>query len=293
MDIRPLHTEDDYRAALAEVSALVDQDPEPGTPKGDRLEILSILVEHYEGSRETAYLLRSPSNAAHLERSIKALKGILRKPARSVSIDDMNMAARPREGWAAASKAISGDIDSEMRAWLDMPAVGSEFGAPRPVPARKLPVQQVQASFGGSMVTISKLDAAVHQLNLAITLFLGGDYLASLTLAGAAEDILGGLCKAAGKPTAAEFIANYHEKDVDPAVPAGKRLGVVFTVMNRARNAAKHADRPDENTVDLDQMHPLQMLMRAIPMCAALGVKPSDEIKSMVRWVKAHPEAQQ
>ena len=149
------------------------------------------------------------------------------------------------------------------------------------------------ASFGDSMPTISKLDAAMHQLNLAITLFLGGDYLASLTLAGAAEDILGGLCKAAGKPSAAEFIANYHEKDVDPAVPAGKRLGVVFTVMNRARNAAKHADRPDENTVDVDQMHPLQMLMRAIPMCVALGVKPSDKIKRMVRWVKEHPEAQQ
>jgi HTH-type transcriptional regulator/antitoxin HigA len=48
MDIRPLHTEDDYRAALAEVSALVDLDPEPGTPDGDRLEILSTLVERYE-----------------------------------------------------------------------------------------------------------------------------------------------------------------------------------------------------------------------------------------------------
>jgi hypothetical protein len=73
----------------------------------------------------------------------------------------------------------------------------------------------------------------------------------------------------------------------------GKRLGVVFTVMNHARNAAKHADKPNETTVDVDQIHPLQMLMRAIPMCAALGVKPTDEIKSMVRWVKEHPETQQ
>lgn len=48
MDIRPLHSEDDYRAALTEVSALVDLDPEPGTPDGDRLEILSTLVERYE-----------------------------------------------------------------------------------------------------------------------------------------------------------------------------------------------------------------------------------------------------
>jgi antitoxin component HigA of HigAB toxin-antitoxin module len=74
MDIRPLHTEDDYRAALAEVSALVDQDPHPGTPEGDRLEILSILVEHYESSMDTAHLLRSPANAAHLERSIAQLR---------------------------------------------------------------------------------------------------------------------------------------------------------------------------------------------------------------------------
>ena len=64
MDIRPLHTDDGYRAALAEVSALIDQDPEPGTPDGDRLQILNILVEHYEGSMETAHLLRSPANLA-------------------------------------------------------------------------------------------------------------------------------------------------------------------------------------------------------------------------------------
>jgi len=143
------------------------------------------------------------------------------------------------------------------------------------------------------MATISKLDAAVHQLNLAITLFFKGDYLASLTLAGAAEDCLAGLCTAAGKQVAADHIADHHEKDVDPAVPAGKRRGVVFTVLNRARNAAKHADRPDENTVEVDQIHPLQMLMRAIPMCASLEAKPSDEIKTMVRWVHDHPEVQQ
>ncbi|MDN7893025.1 hypothetical protein QZM93_30935 [Burkholderia cepacia] len=31
---------------------LVDQDPESGTPEDDRLEILSILVEHHKGSME-------------------------------------------------------------------------------------------------------------------------------------------------------------------------------------------------------------------------------------------------
>jgi HTH-type transcriptional regulator/antitoxin HigA len=48
MEIRPLHTEEDYRAALAEMSALVHLDPESGTPEGDALEVLIIFVERYE-----------------------------------------------------------------------------------------------------------------------------------------------------------------------------------------------------------------------------------------------------
>ena len=48
MESRPLHTEEDYRAALAGVSALVHLFPESGTPEGDALEVLIILVERYE-----------------------------------------------------------------------------------------------------------------------------------------------------------------------------------------------------------------------------------------------------
>jgi HTH-type transcriptional regulator / antitoxin HigA len=46
MDIRPIRSESDYRAALSEVECLWDA--EPGTPEGDRAEILSILIEAYE-----------------------------------------------------------------------------------------------------------------------------------------------------------------------------------------------------------------------------------------------------
>lgn len=48
MDIRPIHTEDDYRAAMREISAFFDNEPEPGTPEGDRFEILLTLAEAYE-----------------------------------------------------------------------------------------------------------------------------------------------------------------------------------------------------------------------------------------------------
>jgi HTH-type transcriptional regulator / antitoxin HigA len=51
VNIRPIHNEADYRAALADISALMESDPAPGTPKGDRLDILATLVQAYEARR--------------------------------------------------------------------------------------------------------------------------------------------------------------------------------------------------------------------------------------------------
>ena len=48
MDVRPIHNEDDYKAALKEISALMEKNPELGTPNSDRLDIMAILVQAYE-----------------------------------------------------------------------------------------------------------------------------------------------------------------------------------------------------------------------------------------------------
>ncbi len=48
MIIRPIHTEEDYRAALADISALMESDPAPDTPDGDWLDILATQVQAYE-----------------------------------------------------------------------------------------------------------------------------------------------------------------------------------------------------------------------------------------------------
>jgi len=48
MEIKAIRTEQDYLAALREVSALIDLDPSPDTPEGERLEILGTLVQAYE-----------------------------------------------------------------------------------------------------------------------------------------------------------------------------------------------------------------------------------------------------
>jgi len=46
MDIKPIRTEEDYETALEEIERLFDS--EPGTPEGDKLEVLTILVNAYE-----------------------------------------------------------------------------------------------------------------------------------------------------------------------------------------------------------------------------------------------------
>jgi HTH-type transcriptional regulator/antitoxin HigA len=46
MDIRPIRTQADYRAALKEAERLWQAGP--GTPEGDQVEVLSILIEAYE-----------------------------------------------------------------------------------------------------------------------------------------------------------------------------------------------------------------------------------------------------
>jgi HTH-type transcriptional regulator / antitoxin HigA len=48
MDIQPVRTAAHYKAALKQISALMESDPELGTPDGDRLDILATLVQAYE-----------------------------------------------------------------------------------------------------------------------------------------------------------------------------------------------------------------------------------------------------
>ncbi len=48
VDIHLIRAEGDYKAALRIASKLVDIDPAPGTPNGDRLDALATLIEKYE-----------------------------------------------------------------------------------------------------------------------------------------------------------------------------------------------------------------------------------------------------
>ena len=48
MDIKPVRTKAEYKAALKAISGLMESDPALGTPDGDRLDVLVTLVQAYE-----------------------------------------------------------------------------------------------------------------------------------------------------------------------------------------------------------------------------------------------------
>lgn len=66
MDIKPIKNEADYQAALKEIELLFDATPD--TPEGDRLEVLTTLVEAYE-ERHYAIPMPDPIEAIlyHME----------------------------------------------------------------------------------------------------------------------------------------------------------------------------------------------------------------------------------
>lgn len=55
--IKPIHNEADYEAALAAVSPLFDNEPEPGSAAGDFLEVMILLIEKYE---QEHYPIKAP-----------------------------------------------------------------------------------------------------------------------------------------------------------------------------------------------------------------------------------------
>ena len=73
MDIRPIRTKADHRAALSEVERLWNA--EPGTPDGDRVDVLVTLIEAYEAKH---FPIPAPDPIAAIEFMMEQ-KGLTRR----------------------------------------------------------------------------------------------------------------------------------------------------------------------------------------------------------------------
>lgn len=108
---------------------------------------------------------------------------------------------------------------------------------------------------------ISKVEAARQQLDVAAKLFIAGeDRLAIHTLSAAAEEILGKLAERAGRESMFQRMKLAAEQKLGKSISSAE----LSTLVNKSRNALKHANDPVEDTFEYDPGHAVVMLFRAL-----------------------------
>ena len=130
---------------------------------------------------------------------------------------------------------------------------------------------------------VSKIDAAVHQLDWAIKLFLDSEaYIPAITLAGAAEEILGQTLQK--RAVFAQLKAKF-------AVDTGLAESVISQAyLNKAKNWLKHwQSLRDEETITLDlEAEAVQYLVRAITNLVLHDHSMPSEGPRFFEWLAAH-----
>lgn len=107
---------------------------------------------------------------------------------------------------------------------------------------------------------LHKIEIARRQIEVAAELFFAErDFLAVVTLAGAAEEILGSLIKRVGEPAMID-----HLLDLDKLLTGGRSFSVVNKEVNGIRNALKHANDPSEDEIEVEAGEAISMLSRAV-----------------------------
>jgi hypothetical protein len=129
--------------------------------------------------------------------------------------------------------------------------------------------------------TLRRSDVARMQLEIAIELFVRAKFLPALTLAGAAEEILGKLVVRNGQvpvikqSTAA--ILSIREKTVHSVMGHRSEREIIDT-WNAARNAAKHLVNCEEESVTLNLCDEAYwMIRRALENARLLGIQLENE----------------
>jgi hypothetical protein len=137
--------------------------------------------------------------------------------------------------------------------------------------------------------THQRIELAQEQLDVALDLFLSKrSFVSALTLAGAAEEILGKALKFRGKKTALE----YEHSVVAPVEEFLRRrsfaLKDLINEKNRVRNAAKHMEVSEAEVVADLEDEALWMLVRACENYKRLDFQSTPRMQEFDDWFHEH-----
>ncbi|MDO8989749.1 MAG: hypothetical protein Q7U91_08950 [Sideroxyarcus sp.] len=128
---------------------------------------------------------------------------------------------------------------------------------------------------------LHKKEIARRQIEIAAELFFDErDFLAVVTLAGAAEEILGSLLRREGEPAMIDHLVNLDKRQF-----GGRPFAVLNKEVNGIRNALKHANDPNEDTIEIEAGEAIAMLSRAVANYASLN---SGEVTPIMIRVYEH-----
>lgn len=134
--------------------------------------------------------------------------------------------------------------------------------------------------------TYKRVDLAIEQLGVALRLFLDEQsYASALTLAGAAEEVLGKALEHSGRTNTMQYM-------YDRLAPAMELMkGRQFKKKefadeeNEARNALKHMRTPEEETITADlEVATAWMLSRACDNYNRLDLEKTDDMRRFDNW---------
>ncbi|MBT5031961.1 MAG: hypothetical protein HOM55_06670 [Proteobacteria bacterium] len=137
------------------------------------------------------------------------------------------------------------------------------------------------------MVSISKLEAAKVQLDRAIQLFFENDHVCAVSLAGAAEDILGSLLQHRGQQSPFEFLHDWYQTEYSANVT---KRDFSREIANLPRNWLKHTNEHAASELDVSIVDSIMMLMRAVPCYYKLTGSHSKEMDRFNNHVDSNIE---
>ena len=133
-----------------------------------------------------------------------------------------------------------------------------------------------------NLETFTKQKIAKHQIERAISLYLDeADFISAITLAGAAEEILGKLVKQTGGITAYEAVGEIIEAVNELTNKQQYSKNDLNELFNSTRNNLKHLSGSEQFVVDMKQ-EANNMLYRAISNYRSLTSK---ETELMKKWL--------
>lgn len=114
---------------------------------------------------------------------------------------------------------------------------------------------------------LHKIEIARRQLEVASEIQIsGGDFLAVITLAGAAEEILGSIVRRNGGVSMVD-----HLKEFDRNEFGGREHSIFNSEINGCRNALKHANHERDDIIEIEEGEAIAMLGRALVNWMKIG----------------------